>query len=93
MLTYEVAELVPPPGASSAAGISDAWDVNASGSAAGAAYVNRSGDGEVVLWTTPDAPRVLEPVPPGGVSIGINEGGDVVGALDWPNLALRPTED
>lgn len=75
MLTYEVAELVPPPGASSSAGISDARDVNSSGSAAGAAYANRNGDGEVVLWTTPDAQRVLELVPPGGVSIGINDGG------------------
>lgn len=89
MLAYEVTELTPPPAALGPDDSTAAQAVNSNGAAAGGAYQRRQNDGEAVLWRKPDAPQVIEPIPPGGWGFGINDQGDVVGVLDLPNQALN----
>jgi probable HAF family extracellular repeat protein len=89
VLAYEVTELTPPPEALTPDGLTDAKAVNSNGAAAGSAWQNNQADGEAVLWRKPDAPQVIEPIPPGEWGLGINDRGDVVGVLDVPNPALN----
>jgi probable HAF family extracellular repeat protein len=89
VLTYEITELTPPPDAATPQGVTWAPAVNSNGGAVGGAWQNKGAAGEAVLWSRPDAPQVLEPIPPGGFGIGINDGGDVVGVCDLPNPALN----
>lgn len=89
VLTYQITELVPPADALTPDGITSAMAVNSAGAAAGTAWQEKNAEGEAVLWTEPDVPQVLEPVPPGGFGLGINGRGDVVGVLDLPNLRLH----
>jgi hypothetical protein len=88
VLAYEVIELTPPPAAMGPAGQVFAWDVNSNGEAAGGAHKHDRADQEPVLWMKPDAPQVIEPIPPGGWAgwgEAINDHDDVVGGTDWPN--------
>jgi hypothetical protein len=84
VLAYEVTELTPPPEARTSKGLTSAQAVNSAGAATGGAWQDNAADGEAVLWRKPDAPQVIELIPPGGWGTGINDGGDVVGVLDVP---------